>query len=52
MSRCGRRSVVAVGGSESHSSEGGASALSSWGWASGSVCAVGAASGNLLCVRI
>ena len=46
------RSVVAVGGSQLHSSEGGASASSSWGWGSGSVCAVGAASNNPLCVRI
>ena len=52
MSRWGMRSVVAVGGSQSHSSEDGASASSSWGWVSGSVCAVGAASGNPLCVRI
>ena len=52
MSRCGMRLVVAVGGSQSHSSEGGASASSSWGWASGSVSAVSAASDNPLCVRI
>ena len=35
------RSVAAAGGSESHSSKGGAFVSSSWGWASGSVCAVG-----------
>ena len=53
MSRCGMRSVVAVGGSELHSSGGGgASASSSWGWASGSACALGVASGNPLCVRM
>ena len=52
MSRCGMLSVVTVGGFQSHSSEGGASASSSWGWVSGSVCAVGAASRNPLCVRI
>ena len=49
---CGIRSVVAVGGFQLHSSEGGAFLSSFWGWASGSVCAVGAASGNQLCVRL
>ena len=52
MSRCSMRSVVAVGGSHLHSSGGGASASSSWGWASGSPCALGVASRNLLCVRM
>ena len=52
MSLCGMRSVVAEGGSQLHSSAGGASASSSWGWASGSACALGAASGNPLCVRV
>ena len=46
------RSVVAMGGSQSNSSEGDAFALSSWGWVSGSVCAMGPASGSLLCLRI
>ena len=52
MSWCGMRLVVAVGGSQSHSSEGGASASSSLGCDRGRACAVGLASGNLLCVRI
>ena len=52
MTQCGIRSVVALGGSQWHSSEGGGPASSFWGWVSGSVCAVGAASGNQLCVRI
>ena len=52
MSRCGMCSVVAVGGSQLHSSGGVASASSSWGWASGGACAVGVVSGNLLCVRM
>ena len=52
MSRCDMRSVLAVGGSQLLSSEGGASASSSWGWASSSVRAVGAASRHPLWVRI
>ena len=52
MSRCGMRSVVAVGGPYYISRGGGASASSSWGWASGSACALGVASGNPLCVRM
>ena len=52
MSRCGMCSVVAVGGSQLHSSGRGASASSSWGWASGSAYAVGVVSSNPLCVRM
>ena len=52
MSRCGMCSLVAVGGSQLHSSGGAASASSYWGWASGSACALGVASGNPLCVRM
>ena len=40
-----------MGGSQLHSSGGGASASSSWGWARGSACALGVVSGNPLCVR-
>ena len=52
MSRCRMLSVVAVGGSQLHSTGGVASASSSWGLASGSACALGVASGNPLCVRM